>query len=186
MKYAVYILGGWLIASSALISCEHTQSNERIAKESNREKFSTDAERDAQLVVDLTSSNYAEIEMAKTAKKRSENKEIRDLAGMLEADYTTLVHQLKEYAAKKNITLPGAASGEAVQNAQDMAEKNQPADFDKKWCAELLDKHEQTISRMESVAKEATDPDLRAWLNNTLPRIRMHRDKLKECNDSIR
>jgi len=186
MKYALYILTGWLMTASTLISCEHKQSNERIAKERNSERFSSDAERDAQLVVELTSSNYAEIEMAKTAKERSENKEIRDLAGMLETDHTTLLQQLKEYAANKNITLPSAASGQAVENANRMAEKNQPTEFDKKWCSELLHKHEQTISKMENAAKDATDPDLKAWLNNTLPRIRMHRDKLKECNDSIR
>jgi len=186
MKYALYILTGWLMTSSALISCEHKQSSERLAKERNSETLRSDAERDAQLVVDLTSSHYAEIEMAKAAKVRSENKEIRDLAGLLEADHTTLVNQLKAYAAGKNITLPGAASTEAIENARSMAEKNQPDEFDKKWCAELLDKHEQTISRMESAVKDATDPDLKAWINNALPKIRTHRDRLKECNESIR
>lgn len=186
MKYALYLLTGWLMITSALISCEVKQSAERIAKERNSETFSSDAEKDAQRVVDLTSSNYAEIEMAKKAKERSENKEIRDLASMLEADHTMFVRQLKEYAASKNIALPAAASNDAVDNAKTMAEKNQPPEFDKKWCAELLGKHEQTISKMESAVKDVTDPDLKAWINNTLPKIRLHRDKLKECDDSLK
>jgi len=186
MKYALYILTGWLVTTSALVSCEHKQSSERIAKERNSETFSSDAERDAQLVVDLANSNYDAMEMAGKAKERSENKEIRDLAGLLEADHATFVHQLKEYAAKKNITLPGAASKEAVDNANNMAEKNQPGEFDKKWCAALLERHEQTISQLESAVKDATDPDLKAWINTTLPKLRVHRDELKECNESIR
>jgi putative membrane protein len=165
MNYALYFLTGWLTTTSALISWEHTQSNERIAKERNSEQFSSDAERDAQLVVDLTSSNYAD---------------------MLQAEHTTLVNQLKAYAAGKNIMLPAIASNEAIENANKLAENNQPAGFDKKWCTELLNQQEQTISRMESAVKDATDPDLKAWINTTLPKIRMHRHKLKECNASIR
>jgi putative membrane protein len=187
MKRASIILAGWLMTmSSAMISCQSNQSPERIAKDRNSEQFGSDAEKDAQLVVDITASNYAEIEMAKTAKERSENKEIKDLAGLLEADHTTFVNQLKKYAAAKNISLPGAASTEVVDDSRKMAEKNQPGEFDKKWCAELLDKHEQTISKLEKAANDATDPDLRAWVNNTLPKVRMHRNKLKECNDSLR
>lgn len=187
MKHALYIATGWLmITSSTFISCQDNQSSERIAKERNSEQFSSHAEKDAQLVVELAASNYADIEMAKTARQRSANKEVKELAGMLEADHTLFVNQLKEYAVNHNISLPGAASNEVVQDTRKMAEKNQPAEFDKKWCAELLDKHEQTISKMESAANDATDPDLKAWINNTLPKVRIHRDKLKECNDSLR
>jgi putative membrane protein len=188
MKQALYIVAGWLmtIGSLTMISCQNDQSNERIAKERNSERFNSDAEKDAQLVVDIAASNYAEIEMAKRARERSENKEVKDLAGMLEADHITFVNQLKAYAARKNISLPGAASNEVVESSKRMAERNQPGEFDKKWCAELLDQHEQTISKLEKAANDAIDPDLRAWVNNTLPKVRVHRDKLRECNDSIR
>lgn len=188
MRSALNIVAGWLmiIGSLACISCQGDQSNERIAKERNREQPDSDAKKDAQLVVDMSTGHYATIEMAKRAGERSENREVKNLAGMLQTDHTTMMNQLKEYAMNKNISLPGAASEQVAERSKRMAENNRPDEFDKKWCAEMLDMHEQTISRLEKAANDAIDPDLRAWVNNTLPKLRMHRDRIKECYDSIR
>lgn len=180
MKHALIIAAA--VMSSTFLSCQNRQGSTRIAKEANV----PGAAKDAELVRDLTASNYAEIEMARTAGEKTENKEVKDLAGMLEADHTRLVQQLKAYAADHNISLPEAASKEATEDVRELAEKNKPDEFDKKWCAALLDKQEQTISKMERAANDATDPDLKVWINNTLPMIRMHRDKLNDCNNSLR
>jgi predicted outer membrane protein len=51
----------------------------------------------------------------------------------------------------------------------------------------MLDKHGKTISTMEAAAvDDATNPDLKAWINTTLPKIRQHRDRLTELNVSLK
>jgi Predicted outer membrane protein len=188
MRTAWYIVAGWcmILTSFTIVSCQTDQSNERIAKERNSEQLDADEKKDAQLVVDLSTGQYAAIEMAKRARERSQNKEVRDLAGMLETAHTTLINQLKEYAVNKNISIPGAALEEMKKRSDNLAENNRPASFDKKWCAEMLDMHERAISQLEMAANDALDPDLRTWVNTTLPKIRTHRERIKECYDSIK
>lgn len=134
MRSALNIVAGWLmiIGSLACISCQGDQSNERIANERNREQPDSDVKKDAQLVVDMSTGHYATIEMAKRAGERSENREVKNLAGMLQTDHTTMMNQLKEYAMNKNISLPGAASEQVAERSKRMAENNRPDEFEKK------------------------------------------------------
>jgi putative membrane protein len=185
MKQALYILTGWLMMTSLTLSSCQDQSSARIAKEGNNVR-GTGAKKDAQLVAELAAGNYAEIAMANTAIEKSENKEVKDLAALLKEDHTMWVNQLLEYAAKHNISITHIAPEKAAEDTRKLAEKNPPDEFDKKWCSQMLDKHEQSISKMEAAVNDASNPDLKAWLNTTLPKIRKDRDKLIECNNSLK
>lgn len=186
MKRALIILTGWLMIISLTISSCQDQSNRRIATEGNSTRESG-TEKDAALVNDLIAGNATEIEMANTAIEKSDNREVKDLAAMLKDDHTMLMNQLKEYAAKHAISIRNQDPDKAVKDTRKMAEKNPPDEFDKKWCSEMLDKHGKTISKMEAAAvDDATNPDLKAWINTTLPKIRQHRDKLTELNVSLK
>lgn len=187
MKLALYILTGCLMTNSLMLSsCQNNQSNGRIASDRSGSRSGADVKNDSQLVIDLAASNYAEVSMANTAIEKSENKEVKDMAAQLREDHAALVSQLKAYADKKHIRIPQSEPDKAAKNTKKLAEKTKSEDFDKLWCVELLRKHDQTISRMEEAAKDATDPDLRAWVNQALPTVRAHREHLKDCNDSLR
>lgn len=186
MKPALIILTGWLMITSVTLSSCQDQSKGRIASPGNSTR-DADAKKDAQLVADFTAANYAEIAMANTAIEKSQNKEVKDLAAMLKDDHTMLVNQLLEYAEKHNISITHIAPEKVAEDTRKMAEKNPADEFDKKWCSEMLDKHGKTISTMEAAAvDDATNPDLKAWINTTLPKIRQHRDRLTELNVSLK
>jgi len=183
---ALIILTGWLMIISLTLSSCQDQSKGRIAQEGNSTPGS-DAKKDAQRVADFTAGNYASIAMANTAIEKSQNKEVKDLAANLKDEHTTMVNQLLDYAGKHNISITHIAPEKAAEDTRKMAEKNPPDEFDKKWCSEMLDQHEKTISDMEAAAvDDATNPDLKAWINTTLPKIRQHREKLMECNASLK
>jgi putative membrane protein len=200
MKHTLYIVLVWLLAGSSagITSCgSNNQSNKPIAEESkeeskdvaeenNEDKFNSNAaENNAQLVVNLAVLGYSEIEMAKVAKQKSGNKTIKNLAASLQADHMLLMKQLKQIAANRNISTPDSATAPDKQQARELA-NNKPGSFDKKWCAELLSKHESMIAAMEDGATTATDPGLRAWINDALPKIRVHRDKLMQLKYTLR
>ena len=192
MKHTFRLLPMGLIFAGGLFiaSCGETATKEdskEIAEEKNDATLNTKAaEKDAQFVVDVSASNYAEIELAKAAIKKSSNKEIKDIAGMLESDHKMFISQLKDYAGQHNIMTPDSATAEAQKDAMDMADNNKGSDFDKKWCNELLDKHEKTISKLENASKEVSDPTLKTWISDALPKIRSHRDKLMECKNKMK
>jgi hypothetical protein len=50
----------------------------------------------------------------------------------------------------------------------------------------MIDKHEKSINNLEDMEKETTDPQLKTWISETLPKIRTHKDKLVECHDKMK
>ena len=189
MKHTLHIFSGLLLAGTLMLgSCGESQQQDskEIAEEKNDTTLTTKAsEKDAQLAVDVVASNYAEVALAKTAQQKSSNAEIKDIAGMLENDHTALIGQFKDYAAKNSVALPTEITPEAQKDVNDLADAK-PADFDKKWCNELLDKHEATIKKLEGALNDISDASLKTLVTDALPKIRMHRDKLMECKNKMK
>jgi len=193
MNCKLYI-GVAVLISWWATACHNHQMNRRIGKEHtvmNEEDSARMAnirsrENNAQMVAEMISSGYLEIEMAKAAKKKSYNKEIKKMAAVLQSNDITLMKQLKQIAANRNISVPDSASAQDLQKVTKMTENNTPAAFDKKWCAGVLDEHETLIAEMEDAATTITDPALRAWINDALPKIRVYRDKLMQIKYKLR
>ena len=181
----------WLaILAVGLNGCSCRDKNEKkdsssAAKEINDKKFNRAKEKDASFVVDILAASYGEIQMAQLARRRSANKETRDLAGMLESDYTAFIDELKTYAAKKNITIPQLEELEA-KNALDSLGKLKNREFDKAWCKYLQDEHKLIISTFETASNDLVDEELKGWVNKMLPTLRMHHDKLMTCYTKLK
>lgn len=188
MKNTMRLLTGIAVAGSLFFgACQDTQNSKKIAEDQNEEKFDTKAaERDAKFVVDVSAANYNEIEYARTALQKSNNQEVKDIASMLESDHRMFLSQLKDYAANHNISTPDSATADVQKSAMNMEENKSPAEFDKKWCDELIDMHEKTIKKLEDASNEVSDPDLKTWIADALPKIRTHRDKLMECKNKLK
>ena len=175
-------------------ACHSNQMNRHIAKEntavteedSARMANIRSSENNVQMVAELASSGYLEIEMAKAAKKKSYNREIKKMAALLQSDDMELMKQLKQMAANRNIHVSDSVTGNDLQKIAKLTENNTPAAFDKKWCADVLDENETLIAEMEDAATTITDPAFRAWINDALPKIRVHRDKLMQLKYKLR
>lgn len=161
------------------------ESKERAEKQ-NEAKFNTDtSEHNAQFVVNATAGNLAEIQFAELAKQKSPNAEIKELAQTLVNDHTAALNDLKTIASRKNISVPAELTDAAKDKLQKLTNEK-PADFDKTWTNELMEKHQQTISDYEAALGTVTDPDIQTWINIVLPKIRTHHDKLMALNTRVK
>ena len=159
-----------------------SDKSKEAAEEKNENKFDTKAtEQDAQFVVDNVSANQAEIKLARLAQKKSTDAKIKELAQLLEQDHVALLNELKGLASKKGISVPAELTDNAIDKYEDLDKKN-AKDFDKAWIETLMDKHEKSIKKFEGYANDATDADLKTLINNALPKLRKHHDKLMEHN----
>jgi putative membrane protein len=162
------------------------KESKRIAEENNEKSLQAGSGlQDAQMLVDLASMEYGVIELSKAANKQSHNRNIQHMAEMLQQDHALLLKQLQQYAANRNISIPDEATAhdERVTNR---LENGKVVVFDKKWCANMLNRHEQVIAAMEDDATIAADTNLRTWINDVLPKVRMHRDELMQIKYTIR
>ena len=163
-----------------------TATTKNEAENTNDSALATKAaEKDAQFVVDVVASNYGEVKLAKLAQDKSSNKEIKDVAKMLETDHSAVLNDLKSMASNKNITVPTEENAASKDKVQELTNAK-TAEFDKEWCETLMDNHKNSISKFENAANDVTDPDLKNFVNTVLPKLRIHHDKLMECHKKLK
>jgi len=148
-------------------------------------KDSIVANSDDQFLKDQVAGNQDEIEVAKLAKNKSTDKEIKSIAQYLVEEHSKALDKLRKMASAKNLTVVSAASDEAKSTISSL-ESKKANEFDKAWCEKLIDKHKSTISKYESAATSVSNNDLKSFINETLPKLRMHLDKLMAYHGKIK
>lgn len=178
-------------AVSVFHACQDTpadnDSKDSATVKSDRDTsvMASTKDKDAEVVSGLIAANSEEIKLAELAKKKSANKEVKDIAGMLVKDHTAALGELRDLADKKGLMIAAedtAASNKAYKDLDDEKGK----EFDKEWCSKLTDKHKNTIDKLEGLSNENVDPDLKTWASNILPKIRIHHDQLMACRDKLK
>jgi putative membrane protein len=166
-------------------SRKEADSND-VAEEANDRKFKDDqSKQDAEFVEEVVASNYAEIKLAELGKQRSRNSTVKEMAQMLLTDHSNSLNELKTLAQTKGISVPVEENDNAKRKIENFTGES-GKDFDKNWCSEMIDQHEENIGKFEKRLDKTEDPELKTWIGKTLSVLRIHRDKLKACKDSIK
>ncbi|HEY9009304.1 MAG TPA: DUF4142 domain-containing protein [Ohtaekwangia sp.] len=177
-----------VFAGIMAVSCgkKETIDTNEIAKESNDKKFEDrKEEKDADFIAETVAANYAEISLAKLAAEKSDNSQIKETARMLEKDHSKLLQDLQTFASLKAITVPSEEKDDAKKKIEDLTKEDNVKDFNKEWCETMVDKHEKTIKNFESRLDKTQDADLKILIDQTLPQLRAHLDKVKACEQSM-
>jgi putative membrane protein len=157
------------------------------AEDVNDDKFSSnEAENDAEFIVEAVASNYAEIEMAQLAAQRSDNPQVKEVAKMLETEHNKLLKDLQTLASQKSVTIPTAADDAARRKIEDLNKEEEIKDFNKEWANEMVDRHEKSIKKFEGCAEKTQDADVKNLINQALPHLRTHLDKVKAVQETVK
>lgn len=177
-----------LLAGVVAFSCgpKKAENTNEVAEEANEEKFENRKdEKDAEFVAETVASNYAEIALATLAKEKSDNTQIKDVAQALETEHNKILGELQAFASAKVISIPTEAKDGEQKTIQNLREEKDVKDFNKKWSKELVDKHEKSIKAFEDRLEKTQDADLKIWIEQTLPHLREHLDKVKALESSL-
>lgn len=181
------VLAGLMICTAITFAAcgdsAETDSKE-IAKEANDQKFdSTNIEGDTKFAVALADGGMMEIESSKLALTNASAANVKDFAKMMVSDHTGAAAELKDAAAKKNITLPAVLSDDKQKKFNDLATKK-GTDFDKAYIDLMINEHEDAVNALQNEAEKGNDPDLKAWAAGKLPVIQKHLDVIKAIKDA--
>ncbi len=175
------------LLSMSLYNCKEQDNPEKQAEEQNEAKFRGKDERDAEWAVEVALSNMKEIRLAQLAMDHAVSADIKSLAKTLEKDHTAALNELKEMAAKKNITLPDSITKEMQDDIDDMAKKG-GEEFDREYADKMVDSHEKSIRKFEDLANDTNDErdlDMKNWANKMLPTLRMHYDQAMTLKENL-
>jgi len=132
------------------------------------------AKSDAAFMKDAAHAGAAEIEASKLAQTKAKNADVKSFADSMIADHTKVADELKALAASKNVKLPDGPS--VKQKAEiKLIDAGDNDKFDERYAKHFgVNAHKDTVKLFEDAAKNAKDPEVKAWAEKTLPGLRHH------------
>lgn len=172
---------GRVCLSSLAALCLLAATQARADDKDNRGQFTA---KDYKFVTEATEGGTMEVGLSHLAADKSVNASVRDFANRMVTDHSKANDELAHLVAQK-----GAAPPEISQKKQEkMTErlgKLNGTEFDKAYMKDMLSDHKKTVKLFENESIAAEDPDLKAWVNKTLPTLQDHLRMAQSVYDGL-
>jgi putative membrane protein len=146
---------------------------------------SVTADSDPDFMKEAAMGGMAEVELGKLASTKATNAEVKKFAQMMVTDHSKANTELKTLAARKGVELPTDLDS-SHRSAMESLRGKTGAEFDKDYVASMVDDHEATVASFENKAKNAADPDVKAFAEKSLPTLRKHLDEIKAIQGKLK
>lgn len=115
----------------------------------------------------------AEVRMGEMAKERAAHAQVKSFGERMVQDHGKANQELKAVASNKGMTLPEAPDRSHQRDVEKLM-KLQGAEFDRAYMQHMVDDHRKDVKDFEKAARDAKDPDVKAFAAKTLPTLQDH------------
>lgn len=126
----------------------------------------------------------AEVALARLAKDKASNPEVKAYAERLERDHSKAGDELKSLASSKRVTLPEAPKTYA-SNLKERLSKLSGAEFDRAYVSAMVDDHQKDVRAFEREAASGADADVKAFASKTLPTLKEHLQQAQQLAKTV-
>lgn len=158
-------------------SVETADSTNAANMDSTRNTVGTDEE-STNFLVNAADGGLAEVQMGELAQQKATNPNVKNFAALMIKDHTAANDQVKALASQRNVALPPTPADNHKNHMDDLSKKT-GKDFDKAYMNMMEDDHEKTINMFESASGKVNDAEVKAFIDNTIPKLKMHLDSVK-------
>jgi putative membrane protein len=114
-----------------------------------------------------------EVQLGELAVQNASNPDVKKFGQRMADDHSKAGDELKSLAETKNVMLP-AELGPKEKAMLDRFAKLSGADFDREYMEDMVKDHDKDVAMFENEARGAKDPDVKAWVEKTLPTLKEH------------
>src|SRR5262249_30182672 len=144
----------------------------------------TPAERDIALKIDQ--GHLGELDLARLAKQRTANKDVKDYAEMLIKDHTKALNEisnlLKEQKATPSAPAPKPGDAQAeISKLQTLS----GAEFDREFMSAMVQNHQKTLSDLNQSLTAVQNNDLKDYIKDLIPTVQKHLDRAQEVQKKL-
>ena|ERR1051326_6971518 len=136
-------------------------------------------------MVKVADVGMTEVKLGGIAEEKAMNKRVKEFGAMMTRDHSKAGDELKSLARRKNVTLPEKVGDDHQKKIDDLSKKS-GKDFDKAYIDMMVDGHQSTVDDFEKASNNTKDPDVKAWVDKTLPTLKMHLDSAKAIQKAIK
>ena len=132
------------------------------------------AKADRKFIQEAASSGMFEVQAAQLATTKASDPNVKSFAGMLIDQHTKANDELVKLANAKGVELPAAPQRSLRSDIEKMGKK-EGQEFDREFVRNVgIKAHEKDIKLFEKAGKDLKDPELKAFVQKTLPTLKEH------------
>ncbi|KPN92319.1 DUF4142 domain-containing protein [Pseudomonas nunensis] len=141
------------------------------------------AQSPADFINDASAKGMADIEASRLAHQKTESKEVKDYTVVVINDLTTANQHLAKIA--KKLDLPVAPREEVIDKSKTMIpEVKDGPTFDQAYAASQVKTTQEAIAQIEQEAHTTDVPEIKAFAEETLPKLQNHLQMAKALQAS--
>jgi len=137
------------------------------------------ARKDKSFIEKAAQDSAAEVEAGKLAASKGSSDEVKKFGERMVQDHGKAADELKQLAQSKGIDVPDTADRKHQRAAKSL-EKKSGAEFDRAYMSQMVKDHQDDLKAMQKAAKEAKDPDVKAFAEKTAGVIKEHLDMARQ------
>lgn len=138
---------------------------------------------DSSFVMKAGAGGMMEVQAGQLAQQQASNPRVKDFGNMMVTDHGQANDQLKSTLSGR-IDLPGSLPAD-MQKKVDQLKGLKGTAFDKKYVSMMVDDHKEDVSKFKDEADKANDPQLKQWVQNTLPVLQKHLDSIQAIKKDL-
>jgi putative membrane protein len=127
-----------------------------------------------QFLEKAASAGKLEIESGRLAGRSATNPKLREFGNLMMSDHSMLDQQIKALAATKGVTLPAAMADDHQKALDELREAKRGRAFDDEFRNLMVQSHEEAVSLFDRTARDAKDPEVKAFAAKILPKLQEH------------
>jgi len=129
---------------------------------------------DRKFIEHAAGSGMFEVQVGQLAAAKASDANVKSFASMLVDQHTAANNELTKIANAKGVELPAAPPHAKRRDIEKLGKKNGD-EFDRDFVRKVgIKDHEKDIKMFEKASKDVKDPDLKAFVDKTLPVLREH------------
>jgi putative membrane protein len=142
------------------------------------------SEQDRMFIQNAAKANQDEIDLGTLAQQKSSNSQVKSYANTLVNDHTKNKQEVENLAGKIGVSVQpheGATARAENQQLQGLS----GAMFDRTFATQMVQDHEKAVSMFEQALKDTKNPDIRNYINSTLPVLRKHLTEARDLDRNL-
>ncbi len=143
---------------------------------------STASKDDINFTKHAANDGVAEVKLGQLAMDKSSHAGIKKLAQRMVEDHSKANDELRSLAQGKQIMLPPPAD---ASPAIDSLKNKHGAKFDRAWIDMIVKSHQKAVAMFTTEKRQAQDPDVRNFTNETLPVLNTHLEMAQKLQDEL-
>ncbi|MDB6029799.1 MAG: outer membrane protein [Verrucomicrobiales bacterium] len=137
---------------------------------------------DMRFIKEASQGGIAEVKMGYMGVHNGTSSQVKNLGQKLIQDHTAANKELEQLASQKGATITPELDAKH-QKDLDALSKLSGAEFDKAYIHHAVMDHEKDIKKFQTAADKASDQDIRAFAQRTLPVLQQHLDMAKNAQN---